>query len=138
MSLFSVFSIAGAALDAQSQRLNLVSSNLANADAVSSSSGSTYRARHAVFQSVLRDARGTRLPAASVRVSAVVESQAPLREEYRPEHPEADADGYIHLPNVRVVEEMADMIAASRAFQNNVEVMNTSKQMLLRTLSLGR
>lgn len=138
MSLFSVFSIAGAALDAQSQRLNLVSSNLANADAVSSSSGSTYRARHAVFQSVLRDARGTQLPAASVRVSAVVESQAPLREEYRPEHPEADADGYIHLPNVRVVEEMADMIAASRAFQNNVEVMNTSKQMLLRTLSLGR
>ncbi len=138
MSLFSVFSIAGAALDAESQRLNLVSSNLANADAVSSSSGSTYRARHAVFQSVLRDARGTRLPAASVRVSAVVESQAPLREEYRPEHPAADADGYIHLPNVRVVEEMADMIAASRAFQNNVEVMNTSKQMLLRTLSLGR
>lgn len=138
MSLFNVFAVAGSALDAQSQRLNLVSSNLANAEAVSSSTDATYRARHAVFETVLRDARDRALPVPEVRVTRVVESAAPLRSEYRPEHPSADADGYIHLPNVRVVDEMADMIAASRAFQNSVEVMNTSKQMLLRTLALGR
>ncbi len=138
MSLFSVFRIAGSALDAESLRLNLVSSNLANAEAVSSASGQTYRARYPVFATLLRDASGQRLPFPGVRVTGVVESGRPLRKEYRPEHPAADADGYIYRPNVNVVEEMADMISASRAFQNNLEVINASKQMLLRTLALGR
>jgi len=138
MSLFSIFDTAGSALDAQSLRLNLVSSNLANADSVSSSTDKTYRARLPVFETVLRDAHGHRRETPGVRVRAVVESQAPLRKEYHPEHPAADKDGYIYLPNVNTVEQMADMISASRAFQGDVELINTSKQMLLRTLALGR
>ena len=138
MSLLSIFNTASSALDAQSLRLNLVSSNLANADSVSSSTDRTYRARLPVFETVMRDAHGARLESPGVRVRAVVESQAPLRKEYRPEHPAADADGYIYLPNVNTVEQMADMISASRAFQGDVEMINTAKQMLLRTLALGR
>ena len=139
MSLFNVFDIAGSALSAQTVRLNLTSSNLANADSVSSSVERTYRARHPVFETV-REAVdfAARESGLGVRVTDVVESQAPLRKEYRPEHPQADVDGYIYRPNVNVVEEMANMISASRSFQTNVEVMNASKHMLQRVLTLGQ
>jgi flagellar basal-body rod protein FlgC len=137
MSLFKVFDIAGSSLSAQSVRLNTVASNLANAESVSSSVDRTYRARQPVFAAVMNSLRPEE-PAVGVRVLGVVESQAPLQQRYEPKHPMANEDGYIFLPNVNVVEEMVNMISASRSYQNSVEVMNTSKQMLLATLRMGQ
>jgi flagellar basal-body rod protein FlgC len=138
MSLFNIFDVAGSALEAQSVRLNTTSSNLANANSISSSTGSTYRARQPVFAPVLNDAFNDDGASVGVRVMGIVESQAPLRREHDPGNPQADANGYIYLPNVNVVEEMANMISASRSYQTNVEVMNSAKQMLLRTIALGQ
>lgn len=143
MSLSNVFSIAGSAMNAQSVRLNTTASNLANAQSISSSSGETYRARKPIFEVRSQDA--SQLFAApgleagvGVQVSDVVQSDAPLRQEYSPSHPLADDNGFIYYPNVNVVEEMADMISASRSFQINADIMNTAKQMMQRTLSLGQ
>jgi flagellar basal-body rod protein FlgC len=139
MSLFNVFDTAGSALSANSLRLNVTASNMANADAVSSSIGTTYRARQPVFQAYLDELAFDGEPQqGGVRVLGIVESAAPLRQEYRPDHPMADAQGYIYMPNVSMVEEMANMIAASRSYQSNIEVINASKQMLIRTLSMGQ
>jgi len=139
MPLQSILDIAGSGLAAQSLRLNTTASNLANADAVSSSTERTYRARQPVFETVLAEHTGfDGAPGAGVRVVDVIESAAPLRREYAPAHPLADADGYIFRPNVNVVEEMANMMSAARSYQTNIEVMNASKQMLLRTLTLGQ
>lgn len=138
MSLFRVFDTAGSGLSAQSIRLNVTASNLANADSVSSSSGESYRARHPVFASVLAGSWADQGAAVGVRVTGIVESQAPLRGEYQPDHPQANEDGYIFRSNVNVIEEMANMISASRTYQSNVEIINATKQMLLRTLSLGQ
>ncbi|HJW80928.1 MAG TPA: flagellar basal body rod protein FlgC [Acidiferrobacterales bacterium] len=137
MASFSIFDIAGSAMSAQSLRLNVTASNLANAESVSSSSGQTYRARQPVFAALL-DERTQDGSAVGVRVRGIVESQAPLRTQHAPEHPLADQGGYIHMPNVNVVEEMANMISASRSYQSIVEVMNTSKQLMQRTLTLGQ
>ncbi len=137
MSLFSVFDISGSALQAQTIRMNTTSSNLANANSISSSTGQTYKARHPVFAPIM-DAFGEDEVNVGVRVAGIVESKAPLRKEFNPDHPQADAQGFIHLPNVNVVEEMANMISASRSYQTNVEVMNNAKQMLLKTLALGQ
>jgi len=137
MPLFNVFDIAGSGMSAQSLRLNVTASNLANADSVSSSTGQTYRARQPVFAALLNEqSRGG--ASVGVQVRGIVESQAPLRSQYAPENPLADASGYIHMPNVNVVEEMANMMSASRSYQSNVEIMNTSKQLLQRTLALGQ
>lgn len=138
MSLFSVFDIAGSALGAQSLRLNVTASNMANANSASSSIEQTYRARHPVFSAVMDDFNFEDRLGRGVKVDGVVESNAPLRREYKPGHPLADADGNIFLPNVNVIEEMANMISASRSYQTNVEVMDASKQMLQRTLTLGQ
>lgn len=139
MSLFKIFDAAGSGLNAQSIRLNTTASNLANADSVSSSDNATYRARHPVFSTVLLDNQlGMAGESAGVRVERIVESEAPLRSEYRPDHPLANPEGYIFRSNVNVVEEMADMMSANRSFNSNLEVMNAAKQMLLRTLSLGQ
>ena len=137
MSLFSVFNIAGSALSAQNVRLNTTASNLANAESVSSNTNETYRARQPVFAQMM-DEFAEDGESVGVRVLGIVESQAPLRSEYRPDHPLANEEGYVFKPNVNVVEEMANMISASRSHQTNVEVMNTAKQMLLRTLSMGQ
>lgn len=134
MSLFNIFDVAGSSLHAQTVRLNTTASNLANVDSVSSSVDTTYRARHPVFATLLADADDA---VAGVEVLGVVESAAPLRREYQPAHELADAEGYVYMPNVNPIDEMADMISASRSYQSNVEVMNTAKQMLLRTLTLG-
>lgn len=134
MSLFKVFDIAGSAMSAQALRLNVVASNLANADSAASSVGQTYRARQPVFAALFDAERR----AAGVRVIGIVESHAPLRREYRPDHPLADGQGYVSLPNVNVIEETANMISASRSYQTNAEVVNTVKQLLLRTLQLGQ
>lgn len=140
MSLFRVMDIAGSALSAQSLRLNLTASNMANADSVSSSDNSTYRARHPVFATMIEQAamsfEGDTV-GVGVRVTDVIESRAPVRSQYRPEHPLADENGYIHMPNVNMIEEMANMMSAARSYQMNVEVANASKQLMQRTLSLG-
>ena len=120
---------------AQSQRLNTVASNLANVDSAAGPDGKVYSSRQVVFQSAPVDNGDAR--AQGVRVASVVESSAPPRRVHDPKHPMADKEGYVSLPNVSVVEEMVNMIAASRAYQNNVEVMNTAKNMLAKTLTLG-
>lgn len=137
MSLFNIFDIAGSGMSAQSVRLNVTASNLANADSVSSSSGETYKARQPVFAAVLDDAQKG-FAKGSVQVTAVVENQSPGRQEYNPSHPMADEKGYIYHSNVDPMAEMANMMSASRSYQNNVEIANTSKQLLMRTLQLGK
>jgi flagellar basal-body rod protein FlgC len=146
MSLASVFNIAGTGMSAQSTRLNTISSNIANAETVSSSIDQTYRARHPVFATMFQNAQqgsdslfaDQDQSGAGVQVLGVVEDQSSLTPRYEPSHPAADANGYVYYPNVNVVEEMADMISASRAFQTNVEMMNTAKQMMQRVLTLGQ
>lgn len=140
MSMFQVFHISGSAVSAQSQRLNTVASNLANADTVAGPDGSAYKARQVVFQTVLMGATGEdpgAAGAAGVRVSSINESDAAGRRVHDPKHPSADADGYVTYSNVNAVEEMVNMISASRSYQNNVEVMNTAKTLLQKTLQLG-
>ncbi len=137
MSLFRIFDIAGSAMSAQSVRLNTTASNLANAESISSSADNTYRARRPVFAAALNDAIGGE-QSAGVQVKGIVESDAPLLREYNPTHPLADKDGYIFRPNVNQVEEMADMMSASRSYQTNVQVADSAKQMLLQTLRLGK
>lgn len=134
MSLFSIFNVAGSGMTAQSQRLNVVASNLANADSTTSASGQPYRAKQVVFSATPvngSDAQG-------VQVKGVVDDPSPMKMIYNPTHPMADAQGYVAMPNVDVVGEMVNMISASRAYQNNVEVMNASKTMLLKTLTIGQ
>ncbi len=138
MSMFKVFDIAGSAMSAQTLRLNVTASNLANANSVSSSTDQTYRAREPVFAAMLNNAEGDDSQAVGVQVRGIVESQAPLQQQYAPNHPMADANGYIYMPNVNMVEEMANMISASRSYQTNVEVINTAKQLMLRTLAIGQ
>ncbi|MCK4742517.1 MAG: flagellar basal body rod protein FlgC [Sulfuriflexus sp.] len=137
MSLLGNFDIAGSALSAQSIRLNTVASNLANAETVSSTAEGTYRARQPQFETIFNDSMHNRQNM-GVRVRQILESQGAPTQQYQPEHPMADDKGYIYLPNVNAIEEMANMISASRSYQSNVEVMNTSKQLLMRTLSLGQ
>lgn len=133
MSLIKMMDIAGSAINAQSQRLNAVASNLANADSVAGPGEQAYRAKQVVFQSA-PVAGGT---AQGVRVAETTESAAPARRQYDPKHPLADAEGYVSMSNVNVVEEMVNMISASRSYQNNIETMNTAKSLLLKTLQLG-
>ena len=133
MSLMKVFGISGSAVSAQSQRLNVVASNLANAEAVAGPDGQSYKSRQVVFQSQASP-DGT----AGVKVSSVIEDNAPAKRVYEPGHPMADEQGYLTQSNVNVVEEMLNMISASRSYQNNVEVMNTARQLLQKTLQMGQ
>ena len=134
MSMFSIFSVSGSAISAQSQRLNVVASNLANVDAVAGPDGQAYKARQVVFQTTPLGGDGS----AGVRVSAINENQAPGRRVLDPNHPLADEQGYVNHSNVSAVDEMVNMISASRSYQNNVEVMNTAKSLLLKTLQMGQ
>ena len=134
MSMFSVFNVAGSALTAQSMRLNAVASNLANADSVVGPDGKPYRAKQVVFEAAPLQGGS----AQGVRVKQVVEDAAPGRMVYDPRNPAADDKGYVMMSNVSAVDEMVNMISASRSYQTNVEVMNTAKQLLLRTLTLGQ
>ncbi|MBI3147739.1 MAG: flagellar basal body rod protein FlgC [Betaproteobacteria bacterium] len=133
MSSFKIFDVAGSAMAAQNARLNVVASNLANADSVTSSTGQPYRAKQVVFSTVPMGEAST-----GVEVKQVVEDQSPMRIVHDPKHPAADKDGNVTLPNVNVVDEMVNMISASRAYQTNVDVMNTAKTLMLKTLTLGQ
>jgi len=137
VSLFNVFDIAGSAMSAESVRLNVTSSNLANAQSAGGSETDTYRARHPVFSAVMHSLKAD-ASSVGVRVDGIVESQTPMEKQYQPNHPLASEEGYIFLPNVNMVDEMANMISASRSYQSNVEVLNTSKQMMLATLRMGQ
>ncbi|MBA3998418.1 MAG: flagellar basal body rod protein FlgC [Candidatus Accumulibacter sp.] len=134
MSMLNVFNIAGSALTAQSMRLNAVASNLANADSAISADGKPYRAKQVVFQALPMQGEA----AQGVRVKQVVEDASPGRMVYDPRNPAADDKGYVTMPNVSVVDEMVNMISASRSYQTNADVMNTAKQLVLRTLTLGQ
>jgi len=134
MSMMNIFKIAGSAMTAQAERLNVVSSNLANADSVTSSNGQPYRAKQVVFQETsLGGASGS-----GVKVVGVVEDPTPGKQVYEPANPLADAQGYVAMPNVSVVDEMVNMIDAARSYQDNVEMMNTAKSLMLKTLTLGQ
>ncbi len=134
MSMFSIFNVSGSAISSQSQRLNVVASNLANVDAVAGPDGQPYKARQVVFQTTPMGPEG----AAGVRVSSIKESNLPGRRVYQPDNPLSDPEGYVTHSNVNAVEEMVNMISASRSYQNNVEVMNTAKTLLLKTLQMGQ
>ena len=141
MSSFKAFDIAGSGMAAQSVRLNTTASNLANAESVSGDPNTVYKPRHPVFEAVRQQlAAGAQAQdsGAAVRVSGIYESQAPATQRYEPGNPLADANGYVYEPSVNSVEEMVNMISASRSYQNDVEVMNTSKELLLATLRLGQ
>jgi flagellar basal-body rod protein FlgC len=135
MSMFNVFTIAGSALSAQSVRLNTTASNLANADSVAGADGQPYRAKQVVFAATPVNGSSS---AQAVEVRGVVESAAPPRMVYDPASPAADGEGYVAMPNVNVVEEMVNMISASRSYQNNAELMTTAKTLLQRTLQIGQ
>lgn len=134
MSMFKIFNVSGSAVSAQSQRLNVVASNLANADTVAGPDKSPYKARQVVFSTTPMGDVGT----AGVQVSQITEDNTPGRRVLDPKHPQADADGYVTYSNVNAVEEMVNMISASRSYQNNVEVMNTTKSLLMKTLQMGQ
>ena len=137
MSALKVFDIAGSGMNAQNLRQNLVASNIANANSVSSSIDQVYKSRQPIFAAEMHNVMQKNQAAAGVQVLGVVESQAPPVVEYAPNHPMADAAGYIYKPNVNSMEEMANMMSASRDYQNNVDVLNTAKTMILDTLKLG-
>jgi flagellar basal-body rod protein FlgC len=137
MSSFKIFEIAGTGMSAQSVRLNATASNLANAESVSGDPTQVYKAKHPLFEAI-RTGLGKNTASSGVAVRGIVEDQAPAMARYEPGNPLADANGYVYAPNVNTVEEMVDMISASRSYQNNVEVMNTAKDMMLATLRLGQ
>ena len=137
MSLFKIFDIAGSAVSSQSQRLNVVASNLANVDTVAGPDGKSYKARQVTFETVLMNTPDG-VPGAGVKVSKISEDQAPGRRVHDPASPSADADGYVTYSNVNAVDEMVNMISASRSYQNNIEVMNTAKTLLMKTLQMGQ
>lgn len=138
MSMLNILTVAGSAVSAQSQRLNVVASNLANADTVAGPDGTAYRARQVVFQTALLGTGMSSPGTAGVRVATVTEDQSPGRRVHDPRHPSADAEGYVTYSNVNPVEEMVNMMSASRSYQNNVEVMGTARNLLLKTLQIGQ
>ncbi|PKB21765.1 flagellar basal body rod protein FlgC [Janthinobacterium sp. 64] len=133
MSLFNIFNVSGSAMSAQAQRLNTVASNLANADSATSANGEAYRAKQVVFEAVPM-ANG----ATAVKVQKVIEDPSPMKLVYDPKNPLADEKGYVTMPNVNTVDEMVNMLSASRSYQTNVETMNAAKSLLLKTLTLGQ
>jgi flagellar basal-body rod protein FlgC len=137
MSSFKIFEVAGSGMSAQSVRLNTTASNLANADSVSGDPSKVYKAKHPLFEAI-RTGLGTNAAGTGVAVKGIVEDQAAPTARYEPGNPLADANGYVYAPNVNTVEEMVDMISASRSYQNNVEVMGSAKEMMLATLRLGQ
>jgi flagellar basal-body rod protein FlgC len=137
MSFFRIFDTAGSGMSAQSVRLNTTASNLANADSVASTPEGAYRAKEPVFAAI-QHGIGRNAQTGGVAVVGVSESQQPIGSRFEPGNPLANSDGYVFTPNVNPVDELVNMISASRAYQNDVEVMNSAKQLMLKTLELGK
>ncbi len=137
MGLFNTFDVSGSAMTAQSVRMNLVASNLANVNSAASSVEGTYKSRQAIFKTVM-DEFSSEPSVAKVKVDRIIESEEPLKAQYQPYHPNANEDGYVYMPNVNPIEAMANMMDASRSYQTNVDVLNTTKQLLMRTINLGK
>lgn len=138
MSLFNIMNISTTGMSAENVRLNTTASNIANANSVSSSYEDTYKARHPVFAAALDQASQDQTKGVGVNVLGIVESSKPLQVEYAPGNPMADENGYIYKPNVNIVEEMADMLSASKAYETNVQVADTTKRIFRRVLQLGQ
>ena len=138
MSLFDVMAISSTGMEAENVRLNTTASNIANANSISSSYEETYKARHPVFAAEMQRANEYQSKGSGVQVKGIVESDAPLQVEYAPNNPMADENGYIYKPNVNIVEEMANMMSASKAYETNVQVADTTKRIFRRVLQLGR
>ncbi|MGO9443571.1 MAG: flagellar basal body rod protein FlgC [Thiobacillaceae bacterium] len=134
MSLFDIFNVSGSAMHAQAERLNVVASNIANADSAVSSDGQAYKAKQVIFSTVPMEGQD----ANGVKVTGVIDDPSPMKTVYDPKNPLANDKGYVTMPNVNVVDEMVNMISASRSYQSNVDVMNTAKTLLLKTLTLGQ
>jgi flagellar basal-body rod protein FlgC len=141
MSLMKIFDTAGSGMSAESLRLNTVASNLANADSVSNDPNTAYKAKELLFAPVLQQQSGVTESDANanvgVRMAGVTESQQPVESHYEPGNPMADANGFVYGSNVNPIDELVNMISASRSYQNNVEVMNTTKQLMIKTINLG-
>ncbi|HID81003.1 MAG TPA: flagellar basal body rod protein FlgC [Chromatiales bacterium] len=137
MSLFKVFDIAGSGMSAQNIRLNTTASNMANADSVASKPEEAYKSRQAVFSAMLQNSFDQNSGSVGVQTLGIVESQAEHNMRFEPDHPLANEEGYVFESNVNTIEEMANMISASRSYQTNIEVLNTSKKLLLQTIKLG-
>lgn len=143
MGLYNIFDISGSGMSAQSIRLNTTASNIANADSVASSQGDTYKAKHPVFQTLmngfgLHSTNVSNHASTGVMVSQIIESQADAVARFQPDNPLADEKGFVYTPNVNLVEEMANMISASRSYQANVQVATMAKSLLTKTLQLGK
>jgi len=138
MSLLSVFDIAGSALTAQSQRMNISASNMANADSAVGPDGEPYRARQVIFQVKAPEGAAPGHAVAGVRVAGIVEDTAPMKRIFQPHHPMADDEGFVNMPNVDPIAETVNMISASRSYQANVEVINTAKALMQKTLTIGQ
>jgi flagellar basal-body rod protein FlgC len=134
--MFPTLDISATGMHVQTVRLNTIASNMANVDSISSNSDETYRSKQPVFKTIMNEETGR--PQGGVMIDDIVESEAPAIMEYSPNHPMANEDGYIYRPNVNVVEEMANMMDASRTYETNIEVMNTTKQILLKTIQMGK
>ena len=141
MAIDNIFGIAGSALNAQMARMNAVASNLANASTVAGSEKEAYRGKRTVFKAVLEDQK--QLPRdqtyqGGVKIEALIDDPSPVRRVSDPGNPLADKEGFVYLSNVNEMTEMVEMMAASRSYQNNVEVVNTTRQLMLRTLDITR
>ncbi len=134
MSLFNIFNVAGSAMNAQSQRLNTVASNIANVDSTVGPNGEPYRAKQVIFAEAFTGDGA----ASGVKVQEIVEDTSPPKKVYDPGSPLADEQGYVSKPNVNVVDEMVNMISATRSYQTNVETMNAAKTMLKKTLTIAQ
>jgi len=138
MSVFKVFDIAGSGMSAQMLRLNTIASNLANADTIATNENDVYQARHPIFETVMQAQGGNSDDVATVRVREIMQEQTMAIPQYRPNHPLANDEGFVFSPAIDSIAEMADMISASRSYQNNIEVLSTVKEMTLRTLQMGQ
>ncbi|MGD9591665.1 MAG: flagellar basal body rod protein FlgC [Candidatus Berkiella sp.] len=141
MSSFSIFDIAGQGMSAQNIRLNAIASNIANAESVGNSESETFKAKYPVFAPVnvnVDGETGENSIARGVKVVGMVHGKEPVQMNYDPSNPKADENGFVYISNVNVVQEMADMISASRSFQMNVQLLNTGKELMQHALNLGK
>ncbi|MDD2212097.1 MAG: flagellar basal body rod protein FlgC [Clostridia bacterium] len=147
MDLLKSLNISASGLSAERLRMDVISSNIANANSTQTVKGSPYRRRVALlapqstpenFKNILQDSLKNKIPYSGVRVAGIVEDSSPLKRVYDPQHPQASADGYVEYPNVDVMKEMVELITASRAYEANVTALNSTKNMFLKTLEIGR